>query len=472
MGYEPHFGSKAGGKRKLVHFRHCVLLGATICLQISPESSAMPLEEALARAYNMNPQLLAERAQLRATDEEVNQAVAGWRPTVQISGQGGYSQDIATGGTAGQDQFYSNQAPHASVGANITQALFNSHIGDSTDQAMNEVRAERSHLDDIEQQIFLKVITDYVDLVRDEAKLDLEVNNEQVLSERLASDKARFNGGELSRADVAETEAAYQQATAERAVAESNVSISRLNFVRDVGEAPGKVEYPTMTVPLPSDPDEISKIAATQNPAVRSAEFTLDSAENAIDLAIDQALPQVALVGSYQHAEGASFRGEHENTESAMLRLTMPIYSGGTTESQTRAARETAEVRRNQLENTRANVVATAFSSAEQLQAAQRSMVAYSAQIKANEVSLRGVQYQELAGERTILDVLNVQQTLLEAQVNYVSARHDYIVAQYTLAEALGRLTVDNILPHTTPYDKTKHLKEIRGKWFGFGRAP
>lgn len=475
MGGEFCSASAIGSNRKSAFVRFCILpiSYCAMWLFATSQGSAMSLEEALAHAYNRHPQLLAERAQLRSVDEEVSQAVAGWRPTVQLSGQGGYSQDVVTGGNADQNMFYSNQSPHATVSANITQLLFSSgSIGDHTDQAMNAVRAERAHLDDIEQQIFLKVATDYADLVRDQAKLDLEIHNEQALRERLASSKARFTGGELSRADVAETEAAYQQAIADRAVAESSASISRSSFTRDVGEVPGKVDYPAMALTLPSDSDEISKIAATQNPAVRSAEFNRDSAVNAIDVAIDQALPQVALVGSYQHVEGASFEGERENTQSVMLRFTLSIYSGGIMESQTRAAREIAEVRRNQLEYTRANVVANALSSAEQLRAAQNSMVAFSVQIKASEVSLQGVQYQETAGERTMLDVLNVQQSLLQARVNYVTAQHDFLVAQYVLAGALGRATVDKILPHTPPYDKTKHLKEVRGKWFGFGKAP
>jgi outer membrane protein len=447
------------------------------------DASAQSLQDALVQAYQSNPQLLAERANLRATDENVPQALANWRPTVQLSASQGYNHVDSTGpspvlnslgGETGKtaDVSDSSNSRPQNYGVSISQPIYRGgRTVAQTAEALNLVQAERARLVAEEETIMLAVATDYMNVVRDQATVDLDINNEQVLKKQLEQTQDQFRVGEVTRTDVAQAEASYAQAIATRQAAEGALQVDRATFEHDVGIPAGKLQAPTGLPPLPTNRQAATDLAATGNPNVIAAQFAQQAGEDNINVVKGQLLPQVALTASWQHARDSSGAGERADEGQVLAQVTMPLYEGGAIYSQTRQAQQTVAQRKSQVDDARRAAVQSAATFWEQIVSDRATITSLQAAIRANEISLDGTRQEAAVGQRTVLDILNAEQVLLQSRVNLVSSQHDEIVAELSLASAVGALTAKNLALPVELYDPDKNFDEVRNKWIGFGTA-
>ncbi|MCZ6774435.1 MAG: TolC family outer membrane protein, partial [Proteobacteria bacterium] len=396
--------------------------------------SAQTLPEALASAYNNNPELLAARAKLRSVDEGVPQALAGWRPKVEMSG------DIARSNT------YLNTRPGdrgqirtpRNTSLDVTQPLFRGlRTVAGVERAESLVRAQRASLKGTEQDVLLSGVSAYMSVVRDQAVLSLSINNEQVLRRQLEATRDRFEVGEITRTDVAQAEARLAGATADRIKAEGDLKQSRASYLNIVGVAPGTLKQPPEPSDLPKDLQTATDAAKIGHPDVVSAEFSERAARQNIKSVRGELLPTLNLLGSVGQRWESSGNDSQMFAGSVKLDLTVPIYQKGSVYSRLRAAKQDAGKSRLDLADARRDQVNAATSSWEQLQAARARIKSFKAQIRASEIALEGVQTEAQVGSRTVLDVLDAEQELLDAKVNLVRARRDDIVAAYGLKEAI-----------------------------------
>jgi outer membrane protein len=447
------------------------------------EAHAQTLQDALASAYDNNPQIQSERAQLRATDEAVPQALSNWRPTVQITASEGIDHNATkqdcekltgttsecTANTVNLLNGSANLSPQT-YGLTIQQPIYRGgRTVAQTEQALNLVRSERAHLVSIEQAVLLSAVTDYMNVVRDQATIDLNINNEQVLRRQLEAAQDRFRVGEVTRTDVAQAEAAYAQAIAGRQQAEGNLQISRAGFERDVGQLPGKLVAPHDIPEMPTSRSDSTDIASTGNPDVIAAQYAQQAAEDNIRLTQGLLLPTVSLNASIQRAKETLGVGRTVDDMSLVTQLTMPLYEGGAIYSQSRQAQQTATQRHSDVDNARRAAVQQAAQTWEQVQAVRATIVSLQSQIRAAEIALDGVQQEAAVGSRTVLDILNQEQALFQSRVNLVTSQHDEIVAEFALASALGRLTAKNLNLPVKIYDPDTNFDTVRDKWIGFG---
>src|SRR4051794_10885499 len=222
-------------------------------------AGAQSLTEALGAAYTNNPTLVAQRARLRATDENVTQALSNWRPTVQVTGSIGEERINALGSEA-------TLRPR-SIDMTVTQPLYRGgRTVAQTAQSENLVRSERARSIAVEQQVLSDTVTVFMDLVRDQALLELAINNEQVLATQLQAARDRFNVGEVTRTDVAQAESSAATATATRVQARGSLETSRANYIRVIGEVPGQLTMPGERVVLPNRLEDAVAIASAGNP--------------------------------------------------------------------------------------------------------------------------------------------------------------------------------------------------------------
>jgi outer membrane protein len=453
-----------------------------LCAALAPAAGhAQTLEEALTAAYASNPQLAAERALLRATDEDVPQALANWRPTVSLAASQSYNHEdiggltssgisgIAGGGLVPTSSGIEVTRPYA-LSLTVTQPIYRGGRTEAqTAQALNQVRAERANLIAIEQTVFLAVVTDYMNVVEEQATVDLDVNNEQVLHRQLESTNDRFSVGEVTRTDVAQAEASYASAIATRQAAEGQLQVYRASFERDVGQPAGKLLAPKSVPELPTSRDEAVAIAAEANPNVISSQYAEQAAEDNIRLVRGQLLPTLSVQGMIERATDQQEAGDHATIAQVTANLTMPLYEGGAVWSQSRAAQETVAQRKHQLDDTRRGAVQSAATSWEQVQSVKATIKSLEEQIRANAIALEGVQQEASVGSRTVLDVLNAEQTLFQSRVTLVQSQHDEVVDEFGLAQALGRLTAKNLGLPVDYYDPDKNFEYVRNKWAGFG---
>lgn len=439
-----------------------------LALALTPGvATAQNLSDALIAAYLNNPTLLAARAGLRATDETVPQAIANWRPEITVTGDYG-GRRVTNSTSSNSSDINQVRHPRSAVLA-ISQPLFRGgRTLAATSKAENDVLAERARLMNTEQTVMLQAITAFINVYRDIAVLRLNTNNEQVLKRQLEATRDRFQVGEITRTDVHQAEARLAKAVADRIQSEGDLEVSRANYENVVGEmAPKQLNAPALPVGMPDSRDEASKLAATKNPAVIGAEFDKRSAIDNADTVMGELLPTITLDGEISRTEQASSESGHSSVQSLTLNLSVPIYQQGAVYSRLRAARQTTAQRTRTIDQQRRNAVESAAQAWESLLTARARVKAFRTQIDASVVALEGVQREAAVGSRTVLDVLDAEQELLDSRVSHVRAQRDELVASYQLLSAVGKLTARDLGLGVTLYDPREHYNEVRGKWVG-----
>jgi outer membrane protein len=438
-------------------------------------TQAQTLTDALAEAYNTNPQLLAQRALLRATDEQVPQALSFWRPQVTFNGLVGGARSAVTPGSTGLPSlggrstyttFYEN-----SLAVQVTQPVYRGgRTVAQTRQAINTVESTRAQTLAVETSVFQAVAMAYLDVVRDQALVEVDRNNVEVLRKQLEATQDRFRVGEVTRTDVAQAEAALAQAQGTLVTQQGVLEISRAEYVRAVGHPPGRLMLPRDRPVLPATREEALSLATNNNFSVISATFAELAARDNIDVVRGQLLPQVSLVGSLSRsfAPSVTLNGTLEQSASIIAQMTMPLYEGGAIYSQTRQAEQTVGQRRSQVDDARRAAVQTATQFWSTLEAARASISSFAAAVRAAQIALEGTQQEALVGTRTVLDVLIQNQTLLQTQSQLVTAQHDAALAEFNLAAAVGRLIAPELKLPVRLYDMEQHYKQVKDKWAGF----
>ena len=427
------------------------------------------LQEALTAAYSSNPTLLAARAALRAVDEGVPAALAGWRPTVTFQSQYGIQNGAFSSGSA-NGAYTTDNKPTYTIAATATQPIYNGGRTEAaTHAAENRVLSQRGRLIATEQLVFTNVITDFVNVIQTDQLLQLDINQEQVLTRQLQATNDRFRVGEITRTDVAQAEAALAGARSTRQTAEGNVQTARAAFQRDVGFLPENLVAPQpLSVPLKSAA-EASQIAAANNPTLIYTMFDAAASKDAVDQAFSVLLPQVNAQATATKSNNSGGTGISTKSAVGLITLTVPIYQGGAEYAGVRQARQTEQQSRKTVDDTRRQVIQAALSSWETLVAARAAIESTRAAVRANEIALEGTQREAIVGSRTTLDVLNAEQALLQSRSTLVQNLASLITSSYGVAAAIGRLTAKDLNLNVPLYDDTAYYTAVHDRLFGTG---
>jgi outer membrane protein len=447
------------------------------CIGPTP-SLADTIEAALVRAYQNNPQLNAQRAQVRSTDENVPQALSGYRPKVALTASAGYQytdENTTQGGTATQlvrTEIHGTDPPR-SVGLTVTQTLFDGQqTANKTRAAESQVSGAREALRVLEQTVLLSAATIYMDYLRDSAIVEVQRSNTRVLEQTLKQTRDRFNVGEVTRTDVAQSEAQLAAGKTQQLTAESNLTTTRSNFRRIIGNEPEALA-PGSPVDrfLPATLPAAVELSLTENPNVTAAMFGIDINFLTVKVNEGALLPTVTLQASAQQAYEQQLTVYRSFGASAIAQLSVPIYQGGAEYSLIRQSKENLAQQRLVLEQTRDQTRANTVTAWGQLEAGKAQVASAQSQVTASEIALNGVREEAKAGQRTTLDVLNAQQALVNARVALVTAQHDRVVASYSVLNAVGRLSPQVLKLPTEVYDPSVHYQQVRDSWIGI-RTP
>ena len=434
---------------------------------------AQTLEEALTNAYLSNPGLQAARAELRATDETVNQAISDWRPNIEFSVSGGLDRIDSQSGSAGDGDSTGDRAllKPRSAEISVEQNIYKGgQIIAEVKQREFAVLAERAELSEIQQEVLLDAATAFMNVLRDQAVVDLQNNSEIVLLRQLEATRDRFSVGEVTRTDVSLSEARLARAKADRIQAEGNLENSRTSFVRVVGMPPAKLIAPKLKYNLPESLEIAVTTAAKNNPRVISSLYWRKVAEQKVQKIKGELLPKLSLEGSIRKSEDETSRGSTREDASITATLKIPLYQRGAVMSRVREAKQQAAQRRLLHDDKRRVVVEVTRKAWEDLETARARIEAFKIAIKSSEIALEGVRQEADVGSRTVLDVLDAEQELLDGQVNLVRAQRDEFVAATELASAIGNLTAKEYSLEVDYYDKTTHYNKVRDKFYGLGK--
>ena len=444
-------------------------LALVVALAMVSAADAETIGGALIKAYLNNPDINAQRAAVRASDEGVPRANAGYLPTVSASANAGVSSSInedAGFGLPGK----STTLPRG-YGVTVQENLFNGNkTFNAVRQAESTMLGTREQLRFTEQNTLLTALTNYMNVMRDTATLDLNRSNVDVLKEQLRQTKDRFNVGEVTRTDVAQAEAALAKAQSDYLTSQSNLQASIASYRQLIGDQPRSLAPVTPVARLlPSNLTQAIAISQVEHPAITAYLHGVDVALLNVKISEAALYPSVNLQGSLTKSFDTSglTGGSKVLVGSLVGQISIPIYDGGASYASIRQAKEqlsqqelTADSQRDKV---RAAVVAAWGANTNALGV----LKAAQAQVKAAEVALAGVREEAKVGQRTTLDVLNAQQLLLKARLDLVTAQHDQVVNSYTLLSNVGRLSVRTLGLGVAQYDPRVHFDKVKSKQFG-----
>ncbi len=440
-----------------------------LCACFRP-AQAQTFRESLAKAYELNPQLNSARAVLRVTNENVPQALSGYRPKLNANADGGYS---STDAQTPSGQVKRNFTP-GGFGVELNQTLFDGlRTPNAVGEAEAQVRAQREMLRTSEQDVLLLAVGAYMDVMRDTAILDLRRNFVGLLGEQLKEARARFEAGTLTRTDVAQSEARQSLARAQTESARAQLNASRANFRRVIRAEPGRLQKTAEAIDtlLPKSVTEAEQIGLNEHPQIRAALYGIDAAAFSIGIAESALLPTVSVSGILDRRFQSQAGVDRLDTAAVVGRVTVPVYDGGLAPSQVRQSKERLGQRWLDSDAVRDQIRALIIANWGNFDAAKAQITAVNAQMRANALALEGVREEARVGQRTVLDTLNAEQELLDSRVNVVIAERNRVVTAYALLGAVGRLNAQMLDLNVALHDPLLHYEEVHDKWHGL-RTP
>jgi outer membrane protein len=431
-------------------------------------SAAETLPEALVKAYQSNPALNADRARQRGTDENVPQALAGYRPQIVAS--------LGAGLQAVRDLLPDNTVQGATlrpwtIGVTVTQVLFNGFkTANSVRVAEFQVSSGREALRNTGQGVLLDAVTAYMNVLANQAQVESQRTNVTVLREIQATTKKRLDAGDVTPTDTAQAESRLSRGLADLNAAEVALAISKATYTQVVGEPPAQL-IAAATVDRLSPPTlaAATETASHEHPAVLGAGFDVDVAQTTIKVAESSLLPTVAVQASASRSKDSDTSLSTFGTDQASIlgQMNLPLYDGGTAASQTRQAKELASQSRLVLEQVRNQTRTAVVSAWVSNEGTKIALTASQSEVRAAEIALAGVRREAAGGQRTTIDVLNAQQDLTTARSRLIQAQRDRVIASYTLLSAVGRLDVHVLNLNTPDYMPEVHYHQVRDAWHG-----
>lgn len=454
----------------MLKFRKALLAAASVpALLLMPLSAgAETIQGAMAKAYANNPDINAARAGLRATDEGVTIAKAGYRP--QISASASHTRAWLSGinNINGLDSGVTTDT----IGVTITQQVFDGfQTANRIRAAESGVYASREQLRGTEMQILLSAAQAYSNVARDQEIVAIRKQNLAFLNEQLKAANARLQVGEGTRTDVSQAQAQLAAAQALLAAAIAQLKQSQAVYTQIVGDAPtGISQSSAATKAMPRSLDGAVAEGLRQHPSILAAEHVVDAAGYQVKSAEGALLPGVALQGnvSRNYGEPSTLSSPKTyNSASITAQLTIPLYKGGAEYGAIRQAKETLGQKRIMVDAARLEVQQSIVSSFAQLEASRAAITANKAQLSAANMALSGVMEERNVGQATTLDVLNAQQTVLNAKESLAQSARNAVVASYSVLAATGNLTIESQGLNVKGYDPVAHYEAVKDAWFG-----
>lgn len=431
---------------------------------------AETLDEVLSHVYSTSPVLNNQRVQLRATNEKYPQAISNWLPSVSYTRTGTKTvarekgNSTGTTNTEGVDDAISLSMDIFRGGRNFV----------SFNKAKIDIEGGREQLIETEQTVFLDAITAYMDVLRDQETVEIRRNNINVLNKHFEAVQVQYDLRRRTETDLAQARSRLLAAEALTAVAEAKLIATENRFQRVVGLPPEGLSFPKDSPDALKVNDDNARDLISENPAIRKQQHAVESAEADVDLSAGELLPSVALSSSITRSKSALRNASATVGQSGVvsMTLTVPIYQKGAVYSRLRESKYTLGSQKLTLNQTYRTTIESLLSNADNLRVAKVRISSLQAQVEAAEIALQSIEAELEVGRRTVLDVLDQEQELLNARLNLVSAERDRIVFAYTIERDIGQLTANDLGIAVDFYDTQADFDDQKLNLLGTGTLP
>ena len=404
------------------------------------ESNANTLFDSLSSAYLNNPKLNAERASVRASKEEKREAVSEFLPSVTISG---YVSDQDN--TRGDE---SNYKP-SEQSVTVEQKLFQGFGGIANYGKKKHVQTSGEHkLKKIEQEVLLDAAKAHTELLLNRKKVNINLVNIDLLERQVETDQNRLEKGEISLADLAQSESSLAGAKAQLISAQNDLVTSKANFEKIIGKKPidNIQEIKKINLNLPESLASAYSISNSENPDLQIALLDYKQAKLDVVIAGSELSPSATLKYEIAEQDDLSATVKDRTQQTVTATATWPLFAGGSNIFSLRKAQELRNQKELLYEDSKKKIetdVANAWSS---YQSSKSVLDSIRAQVKAAEIASEGITLEyESGASRTTLEVIQSRTILLNSRINLASSERNFLISQFNLLSAIGRLTAEQL---------------------------
>lgn len=431
------------------------LIAALLAGAAALPAQAETLADAMVAAYRHSALLDQNRAVLRAADEDAAAAIAALRPVVEWVASYTYQNTEGFDGNS------------SSIGLQASLTLYDwGRNAIAIDIAKESVLATRAALVGVEQDVILGAVESYLNVRSASEQVELQSNSVRVIGQEQRAAADRFEVGEITQTDVSQADAALAAARADLATSQGDLQIARETYLNSTGKLPGKLAAPPPPPKLPATLASARDIGRRAHPLIQQAQREAAASELGVAAAAAERNPELSASAALQkqRSKTLSTGGEPLTTDSGSvsLNLSQTIYSGGRLPAAHRRAMAQRDSARAALLNTSRQVdqaVGTAWAN---IDVARAQIGAIDEQITAAQQAYNGVREEATLGARTTLDVLDAEQSLLEARANKITAEANLQLAYYQLLSAMGLLTVENLKLGIPTYDPSAYYNAVQ----------
>ncbi len=434
---------------------------------LSSISSSQTLYDTLSKAYNTSPLLKSNRFKLEAINEELAKALSKNRPLVSFHGSVG-SDQTTTVNTIGVESKKNNNPK--SVTLEIQQNLYDfGKTRSAINIADNTIFAQRADLKNQEQEVLLEASVIYLFLLASTEINKLAKNNLSLLQKHYQATSDKFNLGEATSTDLSLAKARYLRARSDEIKSRGDIEKERSKYFSLIGvEAPKKLLFPEMVIDIPNNLKDITKETLQGNPKIIASGFRKKLSFSKISSAASELLPSLDLNLSAQNAWAPNtFFDEYENYKME-LNFKIPLYTGGHNYSDVRQKKKEAMQNSKTLDYNIKNAIKEVEILWIDLSSLNAQIISINSAIKANEMAVEGVKKEYEVGSRTLLDVLDTEQDLLEEKVEAIKVKREKFITIFKLIASMGKLSATNLNLEVDSYDLEKNYLAVKNMWLGF----
>jgi len=455
-----------------------LLAGAALAVCVAAPAHADDLRAALLSAYQTNPQLNTARDNQRATDEGVPIARADGLPSASATASETEYVKQSPLNIDGADRLFS-------VSGTLSVPIYSGGgVRNAIHGAETRVVAGQADLRGSESAVFSQTVAAYMDVIFNEAVVRLNRAQVQTLDVNLQATKDRFEIGDLTRTDVAQSQSRLALARGTLQAAEANLVSARERYIQVIGRPPIELQPPPPLPGLPAGVEDAVTIALEHNPDLIAAHQRSRAARFDTRAADASHLPRIGLFADGARADylgsltvtglpAGTVVPQTTTTADVGIRATIPLYQGGRPTALVKQAQARESAALDSEIGTERSIIAQVRAAFSSYQAANAIIASSQVAVDAASLSLEGVRAENSVGNRTILDILNAEQELVNAQLQLVTARRNAYVAGFALLAAMGRAEARDLGLDGGPlYDPDVHYRDAKAGYWDWGRDP
>jgi len=405
------------------------------------QSQANTLMDSLNSAYKNNSKLNAERASMRASKEEKNEAVSEFLPSITISG---YSSEQDNSGGVANTNFKPSEQSML-----VEQKIFQGFSGVANFKKKNYGESlAKFKLKKTEQNTLLAATKAHTGYLLNKEKVKINLINIDILERQVETAQNRLEKGEINLADLAQFEASLAGAKAELITAKNDLVTSKLNFEKIIGKKPQDKTQTAKNINLnlPKSLASSYKIAASENPDLQIALLEYEQAKLDVVIAGSDLSPSATLSYKVAEQDDMSTTIKDRTQKTVTATATWPLFKGGSNYFNLKKVKEIKNQKQLLFEDSKKSNetdVANAWSS---LQSSKGVLNSIKSQVKAAEIANEGITSEYESGDsRTTLEVSQSRQALLDARINLATSKRDFLISQFNLLSAIGQLTAKKL---------------------------